>query len=149
LEGKARRWKIGTTAREADEMSLMLRSGGWVEEAKSDDGAEIVLGGFMTEAMCVKPEATTGLKIMLSKPLVTTWTRYLEKMPEDHRVRLQIVKRLMEMKKWAGDENKDGSWAGDQTFWFVEGKPLKFTWRAWGDIQVAVTGHGHYMDWYY
>jgi hypothetical protein len=152
---------LGATAAEADAAALSMRLGAWIEAGRLPDGAEVVSGGFMCPAFYVAPEPEVAdapgdapkrsrLFQLLSgaQTAPTPWTRYLEAQDAAIRPRLSQVRLCLERTaRLIGVEG--GSWCNDHHFAFMQGPPLGFSWRAWGDLVVAIQGHGEYEDWYW
>lgn len=112
---------------------------------------EVVPGGFMVPEFYAvprpdgpKPRVFTLGALLDQGP--SPWERYASHHGDPLRPRLEIVRKVVSAKDrpraWGA------RWAAEHHFAFFDHEPLSFTARAWGDLRVAESGTGHYMDWY-
>jgi hypothetical protein len=171
----AQGWKVGATTPEAQEAVLVALAGGWIEEtdratvmrfihctaeerAKLPPLPEVVLGGFMVpefyqrpqpEVPAPEPGKSRLFQILSGAPMPKTpWDLYLEQQEPEHRARLAIVRRILERHRELLGERAPSGWEQRHHFAFIEHPPLSLSARAWGDLQVAIAGKGHYLDYY-
>lgn len=154
-EVKALGIDAGTTAKEALAVFELASVGVWVaetpfglptqEEARASD---VVLGGFM-EPDYYTPKPHEMRPALVGGGLIgpTPWEKYLVQIEPPYHKRLELIRRLLQRDRRLQEET--GSWASSHHFQFFDaGKPLHFTWRAWGDLLVALRGTGSYLDYY-
>lgn len=145
----------GSSVEEADRVALRLRTGCWVVEGPMPSGAIVVLGGLPWDKILAEIQAKHdevlrvgrgGLFVRLGIP--TAWMYYLERLKPEERARMPGVKAACEQERLVGAAAPEASWNNDHYFAFSDGVALGLSWRAWGDLQVAITGEGHYLDYY-
>lgn len=146
----------GTTAEDADREAERLRLGCWIVARPAPDGAIVVLGGLQWEKILASIEAKrvtalaeSGGGFLSSIGVDTSWSYYLRTLDNDDvRARVQKVRTVCERSRLIGDAAPDASWCNGNHFAFGDGAALGFSWRAWGDFHVAITGNGDHLDWY-
>lgn len=137
----------GQKSEESDKLFLRLQTGCWIQDGAAPLTSSFVLGGFMTEEF-YKPKLTTPPSTGLSfSRRVTAWDVFLSEHPdEDLCQQLTKVRRALERERLVG--KLSGSWTNSHHFVFSNKRTMAFSWRAIGDIQVAILGEGHFMDYY-
>lgn len=146
----------GTTAEEADREAERLRLGCWIVARPAPDVAIAVLGGLPWEKILASIEAKRAKALadsdndfLFGAGLDTSWSYYLRTLDNDGvRARVQKVRTVCERAGFIGEAAPDASWCNGNHFAFSDGESLGFSWRAWGDLQIAITGNGDYLDWY-
>lgn len=151
---------VGDTAASADAAALGHLWGAWVVEGPLPEGGEVVTGGFMTPAYYgplvapadAPPPSDRGgfftLGALWGPASATPWSVYLDALESDAlRERVRRIRRALDATRGVVGR-ASGAWTNDHHFAFPAGPPLGFSWRAWGDLVVALRGEGHYMDWY-
>lgn len=143
----------GATSEDADRLALRLRLGCWVVDAPATDGAIIVLGGLPWDRVLATIEAkraASGAKgLFLSLDVPTAWSWYVGTLDANVRPRIERIRTACERARLVGRGAPSSPWCNEHHFGFVDGATVAFTWRAWGDLQVAVAGEGHYLDHYF
>lgn len=149
----------GTSALQADALVLRLQRGCWIAAGDTyPEGVRVVLGGMdwtrIHEELAEQrppapPDDARGLRVLLNaRRRRTPWDVFFGAQSPEVQARLPAVRATVDGDGLVGDKAPEASWNNDHWFSFLDGGALAFSWRAWGDFQVALTGAGHYLDWY-